>query len=85
MKTHQYYYMKWRTHSLRFILALAALSNCIVWAIVAGFYGNAGLAIGLCCGAAFALFVALIQRNEVETYHARYLRSLPTGYNPHDQ
>jgi hypothetical protein len=74
-----YYHHMWRMHCVRLIAVLALLSNCIVWAIVAAFYGRGDIAIWLGCGAVFFTFVAYIKANDVNYYHDKYLRAMCDG------
>lgn len=71
-----HYEAQWRSHSLRFIAALAILSNCIVWAIVAAFYGAAWLVIALAFAAVFFTFVAAVKMRDCTNAHDRILRSI---------
>ena len=71
-----YYREQWRSHSFKFILALALLSNAIIWAIVAGFYSAPVLAIWLVITAVFFLFATVVEYKACEHYHTRYLRSI---------
>jgi Na+/H+ antiporter NhaA len=81
MNSKTYYYAKHRAHALRFIIALAMLSNCIVWALVAGFYTAMTLALWLCIGGVFFLFVSVVEYRACNHYHARYRRSVPNHQN----
>ena len=71
-----HYYIRHRSHSFRFIIALALLSNCIIWAIVAGLYSLPILAIWLCIAAVFFTFVSVVEYKACVLYHTRYKRSL---------
>jgi hypothetical protein len=72
-----YYYRLWKTHSLRFILALAVMTASLTWAVViAVFYSNATLCIGLVVVASFSAFVVAIKYRDCGHYHTRYLRAL---------
>ncbi len=75
----RYYYIKWRSHCFRLLLALAFLSNGIIWAVVAGFYSFPVAAIWFCIAAVFALFVAVVEYRACDLYHTRYLRALCDG------
>ena len=72
----RYYWIKWRHHSLCFIVALALLANAIIWAVVSGFYGITWLVIVCLLSAVFALFGSVIEYRECERYHLFYLRSI---------
>ena len=76
LSAERYYYMKWKSHCFRLMLALTLLSNCIVWAIVAALYSNPILAIWLCVGAVFATFASVIEYRACDHFHTRYLRAL---------
>lgn len=79
MSAERYYYIKWRTHSLRFILALALLANAIIFALLAAFYGRADVALWLCVVAVFFLFVSVIKAKDATRYHDLHLRALCDG------
>ena len=74
--SEDHYRAVWRSNSVRFIAALAALSNCIIWAIVAAFYGAAWLAIMLCFAAVFFTFVSVIKMRDCTRAHDRMLRAI---------
>lgn len=74
--SEQYYYTKWKHHSLKFILALSLLANAIIWSIVASLYGNTTLAISLVISAVFLLFMAVVEYRACDHFHTRYLRAL---------
>lgn len=71
-----YYRARWRAHTVRFIAALAILSNCIVWAIVAAFYGAAWITIMLGFAAVFFLFIARIKLDDCTRAYDRMLHAI---------
>lgn len=81
MTAERYYYLKWKHHCFLFILALALMSNGIVWGTVAAFYGQPAICIGCLVFAVFFTFVAVIKHRDCSEAHLRYLRALCDGVN----
>ncbi len=75
-----YNYARWRHHCLCLIACLALLSNCIIWAIVAAFYGRMDLVIWLGVGATYFLFMSVLEYRECGHYHARLQREKTTNH-----
>jgi hypothetical protein len=77
MKSATYYYIKHRTHCLRFILSLTILSNCIIAAVVAGLYERPDISMVLSGVAIASLLVAMRQHKHCISYYNLIERSKP--------
>lgn len=74
-----YYYRAWKHHCFLFLLAAAGVTNGVIWAAVAGFYGSAPWVIACSFIAAFSVFAGVIEYRQCERYHTLYLRALCSG------
>ena len=79
LSSQRYYYIKWKSHSFRLIIALAIMTNCVVWAFVASLCSHPATAIWLCVGAVFSTFMAVVEYRACDLYHTRYIRALCSG------
>lgn len=79
----RYHYIKWKHHCLRFIAALALLSNCIVWSIVAAMFGATWLVAVLSVLAVLTLIWSVSEASKCDTHHTRYMRSTCNGFTTH--
>lgn len=69
-----YYYNKWKSNAHGGIIAVALMTACAVWSMVAGmFYSSPAWCIGLACAAVFFAFVAVTRFRDGEYYYDRYL------------
>lgn len=75
LPTDVYYWEKWKHHCLKLIIAIAGLTNGIVWSLVAGLCDHPVLAIWLVLLAVFSTFVTVIEYRAACHYHARWLRA----------
>lgn len=80
MKSTDYYYSKWRTYSIRFILIVALLANSLLWSLVAILFGHVVIAIWLICAAGFLTMCTVIKYHEVTYFYEKYQRSLPDDH-----
>ena len=76
IQSDRYHYVKWRMHCARLILALAGLSNAIVWGIVAAFYGSTTIAVWLSGAALVLLALCVVKMRDVNRHHDLYMQAL---------
>lgn len=70
------YYIKFRAHSVRFIIALVLLSWVIIGSLVAVFYGLTMPAIWLALIAMFLTLVCVVEFKASDAYYDKHLREM---------